>query len=95
LRGDLVHIFAASSVGVWIAAVRPDVSPPWRAAFAGLWALLVLVVIGAALAEWRQHRVWRRLTAQVGGAPPAAVSTAGTDPLFHGVFPCLTSSSWG
>ena len=63
IRGELVTILAASSIGVWIAAVRPGFLPSsWRVGVEGFWALCFLCVVGAALAEWHRHRAWRSIT---------------------------------
>jgi hypothetical protein len=52
IRGELVTLLAASSAGVWIAAVRPEFLPPsWRVGFEGVWALCFLCTLGAVLAE--------------------------------------------
>ena len=63
IRGELVTLLAASSAGVWIAAVRPGLLPAsWRIGFEGFWAMCFLCVVGAALAEWHRRRVWRSIT---------------------------------
>ncbi len=69
IRGELVTLLAASSIGVWITAVRPGLLPSsWRFGFEGFWAMCFLCVVGAALAEWRRRRAWQSITTRADAA---------------------------
>ena len=84
IRGELVTLLAASSAGVWIAAVRPGLLPAsWRIGFEGFWAMCFLCVVGAALAEWHRRRVWRSITERADASSirsPGDPADAGGDP---------------
>ncbi|HEY3449247.1 MAG TPA: hypothetical protein VGK67_23025 [Myxococcales bacterium] len=71
-RELLVHLLAALSALVWVAAVRPR----WLGLVAtdsvlAMWAVFALATLGAVLAEARWRKRCLALRRKVGAAPPA------------------------
>lgn len=59
IRGELVSLLAAISVGVFVAAAWPGLLPPeWRFGVEAFWALCFLCTLGTVVAEWRCYRRW-------------------------------------